>query len=119
MKRLASLLLVVVIVATALSVTAFAAHKDGIYNGKIWKANLNIYNNKQRLVATFSVAGESQYDLDTKITIKYFDKQNQTISFWSNGYTVWDVTGKSGVYIKSASMHYIYKGLSGTINEIA
>ena len=119
MKRFIALLLVVVIAATTLSITAFAAHKDGMYNGKIWKANLNIYNNKQRLVATFSVAGESQYYLTTKITINYYDRQPRTLSCWSNGYINWDATGETGVYITYASLHYIYKGLSGTISEVA
>lgn len=108
-----------VIAATTLSIPAFAAHKDGIYNGRIWKANLNIYNRQQRYVATFSVTDTSQNDLSTRNTVNYYDGKSRTFSWWDNGFAVWDATGESGVYIKNASMQYLYKGLSGTLYEVA
>ena len=121
MKKIIALLLVVVIAATVLSVTAFAAHRDGFYNGKSWKANLDIYSRTQ-LVGTFSMDGISKYDLDTKITINYAyynSGKSVTTSFWSNGYVVWGDRSNSSIYIKNASMLYIYKGLSGTLRAFS
>ena len=112
--------MVVVIAATVLSVTAFAAHRDGFYNGKSWKVNLNIYSRTQ-LVGTFSVQEVSSSDVITKVIVDYNKTTGlkTTRTFWDDGYVSWNVYNYSGSSINSAQMTYIYKGLSGTIGTVA
>ena len=120
MKRIIALLLVVVIAATVLSVTAFAAHRDGFYNGKSWKVNLNIYSRTQ-LVGTFSVQEVSSSALTTKMNINCRTRDGYLSKiFWDDGYVSWNVNSVTGgTAIISAQMTYIYKGLSGTIGTVA
>ncbi|MBQ1411346.1 MAG: hypothetical protein IIY94_08740 [Oscillospiraceae bacterium] len=120
MKKIIALLLVVVIAATVLSVTAFAYtdSMDGYYGGKYWKAALTVRT--QYFSCSFQLAGANNLTTTHRIQIK----QSNGSTYWMRG------TGESGakssvfyqgdysgtrIHVLQAYMSYSYKGLSGSL----
>lgn len=122
MKRFIALLLVVVIAATALSISAFAygTSRSGDYNGKRWNASLYVTGSYVKSSFTIPSSGITRIDTTTRVFFlnnpsnkfpytESVSSDNGSVSGYINLLDL-GVIGTS-----QAHMTFRFKSLSGTL----
>ena len=112
MKKLIALLLVVVIAATALSITTFARseYEEGFFQGYQWILRLNATTGKA--TGTFTWQGSSQ---QTKCCHLHVLQVKGGIVVENRG--VWDYTGRPVVFLADKDKSISYAGCYGYIGS--